>query len=176
MDTTQTILGLLTIALSGAVSGIVTFQLNTRRDQQQLKRQKLEALYESFYRYTNQLTAHWLPYISAMSNRISYNDAIDIRIRSETGNENNLQKVEMLTAIYFPNLQKYIDSLINIRDNASNTIQEHKEIYRDKGPHYSPASKKMNSICEELSKLESIFTIAIREEAEKLNKKIPGSN
>jgi len=175
MDTTQIILGLLTIALSGVVSGIVTFQLNSRREHRQLKRQKLENLYESFRGFTTQLSSHWIPYISVMMNNISYNTALDMTIKSDLGKEKHLQKLEMLTSIYFPILQTHLNSLIEIRNKANEIMHKHKEIYRNEGPHPSNAANEMALICEQLEKLEIQFTAAIREEAEKLKSKLLGS-
>jgi flagellar basal body-associated protein FliL len=67
LDRIQIILAVLTIAMSGVVSGIVTFQLNARRDSRELRRQKLEALYESFDGFVTQLGSHWIPYIGVMA-------------------------------------------------------------------------------------------------------------
>lgn len=174
MDRTQIILAILTIAMSGVVSGIVTFQLNARRDARELRRQKLEALYESFDGFVTQLGSHWVPYLGVMANKIEYNAALDLTIKKANSDVKHLRTLEMLIAIYFPKLQPHLNDLHSVRKMANEVMQQHKEEYRVRGPHKSEALAKMQSISGDLSLIEERFREAVRKEADKLNRKIPG--
>lgn len=162
--------------MSGVVSGIVTFQLNARRDARALRRQKLEALYESFDGFVTQLGCHWIPYIGVMENKIEYNTALDMTINKGNSEEKHLRKLDMLIAIYFPKLQPHLDELTRVRKMANEVMRQHKEGYRVRGPHKSDALSKMQAISKELSSLEEHFRDAVRKEADKLNRKIPGGD
>lgn len=175
MDTVQIALGLATIAMSGVTSGFVTFQLNARRDARQHRRQKLEQVYQSFHSFTLDLTKYWIPYLAVMTNSIKYNDALDMTIENTKNEAKPLVELEMLVAIYFPNLQKHIDELLHIRDKANEIISDHKEVYRNNGPHQSSAFAAMENISNELTALENRFRNAIRNEADKINRQLPGA-
>jgi hypothetical protein len=174
LDRIQIILAILTIAMSGVVSGIVTFQLNARRDARELRRQKLETLYESFDGFVTQLGSHWVPYLGVMANKIEYNESLDLTIKKGNSEVKHLRTLEMLIAIYFPKLQPHLDELHGVREMANEVMHQHKEEYRVKGPHKSEALAKMQSISKELSLIEERFREAVRKEADRLNRKMPG--
>ena len=176
MDRIQIMLALLTITMSGVVSGIVTFQLNARRDTRELRRQKLEALYESFDGFVAQLGSHWLTYMSVMANKIEYNTALDLTIKNGNAEVKHFRTLDMLTAIYFPKLQVHLDELHKVREMANDIMHQHKEEYRVRGPHKTEALTKMKEISKKLSLIEDDFRDAVRNEADKLNRKIPGGH
>ena len=172
----QLILGVVTILLSGVVSGYVTYQLNTRRDARQLRRQKLEAAYEAFHGFARSLSVHWFPYISVMSNKIEYNDALDITIKNQKDESKDLRTLEMLIAIYFPAFQRHLDELLQTRDFAMQIIREHKVRYREIGPHDAQEHLEgMRAAVRLLTSVEEKFRATVRSEGKLLNKRIPGA-
>ena len=173
----QLALGLVTVLLSGVVSGYVTYQLNTRRDARQLRRQKLEAAYEAFNGFTTSLISHWLPYMAVMENSLEYNQALDITIKGDKPKSNDLRTLEMLIAIYFPAFQRHLDELIKTRDLAGQILREHKEMYREVGPHdASEQYTGMTQVVAMLREVESNFRESARHEAKLLNRRIPGAD
>jgi len=176
LEGVQIILAILTIAMSGVVSGIVTFQLNARRDARELRRQKLEAVYESFNGFVTQLGGYWIPYLGVMANKIEYNTALDMTIKNSNSEVKYFRTLEMLIAIYFPKLQPHLDELNGVKEIANEVINQHKEEYRAIGPHKSEVLAKMQALSKELSLIEERFREAARNEADKLNKKIPGGD
>lgn len=175
MDSGQILLGVLTVACSGVVSGLVTFQLNSRRESRHLRRVKLEAVYLSFSGFIRQFGSYLLPYVSVMQNVISYDDANNINNKSSGNDEKHLGNIEMLIAIYFPSLEEHYKELIKIRDDANVIFHNHKREYKRIGPHISPAVKQMEAIGERLDNLEASFLESVRKEAEIINRKIPGA-
>lgn len=169
-------LSIATIAMSGVVSGIVAFQLNSRRDSRQLRREKLEAVYESFSGFATQLDSHWTPYPGVMANKIEYDAALAMTIKKGAAEPKHLHTLEMLIAIYFPRLQPHLDELIEIRKTANEIVYEHKEEYKVRGPHESTSLIAMQAVSKKVTVLEVRFRDAIRAEAHRLNKKIPGVN
>ena len=156
MDQTQIALGVLTIAASGVVSGVVTFKLNSRRDARRMRREKLEQLFLAHSAFARQLGAGWLPYISVMQGAISYNDALDM-VRKPPGDDRPYDKMEMLVAIYFPELGKELKKLLQIRDRSAESIARHKEVYKSRGPHRTPERDVLLNIMSDLDVHESEF-------------------
>ena len=177
MDPTiQLILGVVTILLGGVVSGYVLYQLNTRRDARQLRRQKLEAAYEAFHGFALSLNVHWYPYMSVMSNKIEYNDALDIENKQQKDASKDLRTLEMLIAIYFPTFQPHLDELLQTRGIADQIIREHKERYREIGPHDAQKHLEgMRTVVGLLASVEDKFRATVRSEGKLLNKRIPGA-
>jgi hypothetical protein len=174
MNGIQISLGIATIVMSGVVSGIVTYQLNSRRDARSLKRQKLEQVYESYAGFVEELGGSWLPYMSVMVGKISYNEALDMNIKGAP-EKRNLRSLEMLVSIYFPNMQTHLTQLLHIRDKANEILHRHKLEYQHSGPIRSSAHEEMQRVVRELSNLEELFVEAVRKEAAKINRKIPGA-
>lgn len=71
----QLMIALATVICSGLVSAIVTYKLNSQKDERLLLRQKLEELNLSLIRYCNDLGSRSLIYSSVMVGKISYDQA-----------------------------------------------------------------------------------------------------
>lgn len=174
MTPIQIILSIATIAMSGLVSGLVAYQLNSRRDSRQLRREKLEAVYGSFSGFVAQLESRWTPYPGVMANKNEYNAALAMTIKKDAAEPEHLHTLEMQIAIYFPRLQPHLDELIEIRKIANEIVREHKEECKVRGPHGSSSLIAMQAVSKKLTVLNERFRDAIRAEAHRLNKKIPG--
>jgi hypothetical protein len=173
MDMTQLVVSVLTIAMSGVVSAIVTFRLGARRDARQLRREKLEETFKAFHGFTNELGQHWVVILRVMDGALAYNDALDIiNSRGSTGRTSHYSTLSMLIAIYFPELQPHLDKLHEIRDRANDVISAHKEVYREVGPHPTSAASAIRESVGALGDLEGAFGEAVRAEAHKLNRKL----
>ena len=174
MTPIQIILGIATIAMSCVVSGIVAYQLNSRRDSRQLRREKLEAVYASFSGFVAELESHWTPYLGVVANKIENNAVLALTIKKDAVQPKHFHTLEMLIAIYFPRLQPHLDELTEIRRTADEIVWEHKEECKVSGPHESTSLTAMQAVLKKLAVLEERFRDAIRAEAHRLNKKIPG--
>jgi hypothetical protein len=171
MDLAQLAVSVATIGMSGVVSTVLTFRLTAQRESRRLRQRKLESVYRAFSGYAVQLAMHWLPISDAMAGRIAYNDALDMVIKSGTAQPRHFARLEVLVAIYFPDLRTYYDELVAIRERASSVISDHKETYQEIGPHPTAAVNAMREISLALDGLEERFRRAIRMEAAKLNKR-----
>ena len=157
MDQTQIALGVLTIAASGVVSGVVTFRLNSRRDARRMRREKLEQLFLAHSVFARQLGVGWFPYLMVMQGTIAYNDALDMVVKSSVDDDRPYEKMEMLVAIYFPELEKELTKLLQIRDRSAESIARHKEVYKSRGPHRTPELDVLRNIMGELDVHECEF-------------------
>lgn len=164
LETEQVALGILTIAASGVVSGVVTFRLNSGRDARRMRREKLERLFLAHTAFVGQLGVSWFPYMKVMDGSISYNDALDMTIKREADRERHLETIEMLVALYFPELSRGLEELTAIRDVAAATISAHKEAYKRVGPHPTKALEKLKNSSIELDE----HTVRFRSEMAKL--------
>ncbi|MBA2492279.1 MAG: hypothetical protein H0V34_11470 [Gammaproteobacteria bacterium] len=173
MEPEQIAISILTIAMSGVVSGVVTFRLNAKRDSRQLRRQKLESLFQAFNGYVTQLGSHWIPHMAVMAGKIDYNAALDMTAKGATVEPRHFETLEMLVAIYFPELQGHLDRLLTLRKRANDILEQHKSVCRESGPHDGSRSlSMMRAASTELDKLEEDFRVAIRAEAAKLNREV----
>lgn len=168
MTAWQIILGLLTVVMSGVVAAVVTFRLNARREDRQLRRQQLEHLFRAFVGFCRDLEVHWSPYMSVMTGKIDYNQALDLTIESGPDQERKLENVETLVAIYWPELRSHVDSLMKVRDSASTVLDEHKARYKAGRTKDMLSFNAMGQVVERLEEVESRFGEAVRAEAVKL--------
>lgn len=164
-----------TIAMGGVVSGLVTFHLNARKEARQVRRTKLELAYRAFHGYTSQLGQHWVTLHSVMVNKIEYNDALDIFAKDAATSPLHFQELSMLVAIYFPELQPFVDRVIAVREMANDAIGRHKAAYKQLGPHVSVEGATVVAGLDELEVLEGDFTAAVREEARRINRGLGAS-
>jgi hypothetical protein len=168
MTAWQVILGLLTIVMSGVVAAVVTFRLNARREDRQFLREQLERLFQAFVGFCRQLGVDWAPYLSVMTGKIDYNQALDITIGSGKDDERSLENVEMLVAIYWPELQSHVDALKKVRDDASSVLGEHKARYKAGQTQDKESFDAIGQVIRRLDDVGSRFGEAVRAEAAKL--------
>jgi len=164
----QVVLGLLTIAMSGVVAATVAFKLNARREDRQFRRQRLEHLFRAFMGFSRQLTSGWWPYRCVMTGKIDYNQALDMTIESGEHHERNLEELEMLVAIYWPQLQSHVDALKKVRDDGASVLGEHKARYKAGRTHDKDSSDAIDRVVTQLDEVGARFAQVVRAEAAKL--------
>lgn len=168
MTAWQVILGISTVVMSGVVAAVVTFRLNARREDRQFRRERLEHLFRAFMGFRKMLEVGWLPYISVMTGKIDYNEALDMTIASGRDDERNLENVEMLVAIYWPELQSHVEALKRVRDDASSVLGEHKARYKAGQTQDKESIDAIGQVHRRLDDVASRFGEAVRAEAAKL--------
>lgn len=170
MNASAIILGIATIALSGVVSAFVTYRLNLRKDQNVFMRQKAEELYRAFDRYNHGVGLHFIGFFALLQGLIDYNTHLDEQIKKGEDGESvkkDLTEVEMLTGIYFPNLQTELKSYLEFRDKIHEFLRLHKAAYRRdaitdaKAEWFKPFTKRVL----ELGEIERSFKNSIVAEA-----------
>ncbi len=168
MTAWQIVLGLLTVVMSGVVAAVVTFKLNARREDRQFQRDRLEHLFRGFVGFCTMLRVYWSPYISVMTGKIDYNQALDSTIAAGKNEERHLEEVEVLIAIYWPELQPPVDALKTVRDDADAVLAEHKARYLAGRTKDKLSLDAMGQVVERLEEVKSSFGKAVRAEAVKL--------
>lgn len=172
MTQPQIILSVMTIICSGVASAIVTYKLNSSREERQFLRKKLEEVNLAFTGYCRQLGTHLIQHQAVMVGKITFNDALDLTIKGGSDNERNHEKLSMLLNIYFPHLSRHLDEIGKCREIGNDIISEFKAIYLN-GVTSSP--KHSNGIREVVSQIDVVeeeLREAIRAEAKKLSKSI----
>lgn len=122
--TVQIVLGLLTIVGSGVVSGMVTHNLNARKDQQEFMRTKLEALFNAVRGFGKTYSSSMIVWISVMNGKIPYDKGQDIHIEAMKGKLDDFGTIEMIVNIYFPELNFAFQSLVAKRDRANSVLAQ----------------------------------------------------
>jgi hypothetical protein len=168
MTAWQIIVGVLTIVMSGVVAAVVTFRLNARREDRQFRRERLEQLFRAFSGFCRVLEVGWSPYINVMAGKIDYNQALDMTIASGEDDERNLENVEMLVAIYWPELQSHVNALKTVRDDASSLLGEHKARYKAGHTRDKESFDAIGQVIRRLDHVRSCFGEVVRAEAAKL--------
>lgn len=162
MDTDILIALVTTILTSGVVSGFVTYKLNAGREERLYRRQRLEELHEAFFEVSSGLSAYWVPYIFAMANQVTYNQALDMTAGSDRQRPLPVARMEMLAALYHPALLPRVHRLLEIRKDANHIIHVHKERYRSDGPHDAGTDlRRMKELSDSLADLEREVTNAL---------------
>lgn len=151
-----------TVLSSGALAGFVTHRLNAKRDDRLFLQQRLEELHEAFFAVSTRLGAYWMPFLWAMANKVTYNQALDM-VNSDSNKERlPIERLQMLASLYHPKLLPLVDDLLTIREEANGLIHVHKEEYRKGGPHATDALRQMRRLSTRLAQLERDFMDQLR--------------
>jgi len=156
----------LSILTSGLVSALVTFRLSSRRQDLQFRRQKLEDTYKAFIAFAADLGLHWMPFGAVMAGRLEYKSAIAMT-KVEPAKPRQIDELQMLVAIYFPELQPLLDELLEIRDRGSILVLAYKS-YESPGQSRQETLVLFDKVLRELQELRERFALAVRAEAEKI--------
>jgi hypothetical protein len=103
---------------SGIATAVVTHHLTIRRSREELLRSKLEELFLAASGFCMQVIASSTPYLSAMSGKITYDQANDISTKGFDPSQRYFEKSQMLINLYFPEIRDLFDRLIEARDKA----------------------------------------------------------
>ena len=159
--TTQLILAVFTVMGSGVVSTIVTYKLGSKRDSRDLRRMKLEECFKSIDRFTTNLTINYIPFISVLNGKFSWDEANDMLLeRDNDGEEEHLPRLEMLSSIYFPELKSFYIELLKVRDDLGSVKSEAMQCYLEqRNPKKVISNYK--AVFDELDRVEENFKAAL---------------
>lgn len=118
------LLTLLTAFLtSGAVSAGVSFYLSSRREEMLLCRRKLEALFKALTQWTKSYGIFSLHFRFAMIGEMDINYVYEeMKNLAPAEEKDNLEAVEMIIGVYFPELRPYYNDLMKTRDRINQVI------------------------------------------------------
>ena len=118
------------LALAGVIVGsTITHFFNIRREREtrrasslaaqiNLKRDRLEELYETLALWDVQMASYSITWMMCMQGKLSYNDALDISTKNVRGDV-NFHRIEMLIDVYSPDDRKFYDEIIEKRTSAN---------------------------------------------------------
>jgi len=167
---TVAVVPLLTIVCSGVVSAVVTYKLNSSKQEQVFMRSKLEELFISVHDFCTTLRTYGCRYLPVMKQKISYNDALDMEIESgkESWQRDAFRKSTMLVTIYFTDLQPAMDELFCVRSDMNAVLQEHKERYKAGDTDGTPFIEPLMKQIAKLELVEQHFDALVKKQAEKI--------
>jgi hypothetical protein len=172
MTLPQIILSLITIICSGVASAIVTYKLNSNRDERQFLRKKLEEVNLAFMGHCRQLGIHLIQHQAVMTGEITFNDALDLKNNNNDDKERHYEKLSMLLNIYFPHMSQHLDEVGKCREIGNDIISGFKAAYLSGITSSKPHNDAILSVVMRISAAEKVLKEAIRAEAKKLNKSI----
>lgn len=128
--------------------------------QEGLLRDRLEELYLSMHKYLNALFSHFLVYSQVMKGELTYNQALDVTIKSGDKGDFEPARITMIIDMYFPELQESFQELEEIREKLNDILHGHKLEYKAHGPGageewlklFQPRMKKLADIGDKLEK------------------------
>jgi len=129
----QISLGVFTVLASGVFSAIVTYNLNKRRQDLEFRRTKLELCFDSAHRFINNLTTSNIPYVDALTNKYTWDEATDMIMNSQSENDrDHWLNIEKIINIYFPDLTPQLDRLIELKKLLWNCKESARKAYLGK--------------------------------------------
>ena len=120
---------ILTVLMSGVISGIVTFVLNARRSERDFRREKLETLFTVADKYCKVLATTFLDYYRIFKGELNLKEVLELHIKRSEGKESNHEKVEMLISIYFPNIYSAYQDLMAARKTVVEITLDYQRSY-----------------------------------------------
>lgn len=126
-----TLLGVLFTNLGNTAR--IRLQLEHERSlkKEELYRERLEELYVLFETWSTSLFIYYLPYISVMEGKISYNDALDQTIKQGSESSADFHRLQMLVDIYFPEVKPEFNALLEYRSKTNDILSKHKLEYKN---------------------------------------------
>jgi hypothetical protein len=122
---------LATVLASGVVSGVVTHRLNRNKEQTYFMRKKAEDLYLAADEFGRQMAIHMTGFLPLIDGRIDYNQMLDNQIRNPPKKDHGgAETMEMLTRIYFPEIEPQLTELFTARTEFNKVTSAHKDAYR----------------------------------------------
>ncbi|WP_355659795.1 hypothetical protein [Halomonas salifodinae] len=128
-----------------------------RRDE--IVRERAEELYVIVKKWCDRMISDHFPYVRAMRGQFGYDKALDMTLASGEKRDYDPNRMHMICDIYFPELSKPIDDLLNINCKVLDVREDFKRKY-DAGMQKDEKMAdvyldKVNMLIEEASKLES---------------------
>jgi hypothetical protein len=124
------VIAVITILMSGVVSAIVTYRLNRAKEQSFFMRKKAEELYMAADEFGRFFSLNMVAFLPLLEGKIDYNQMLDVQIANETQKRHGgLELVEMLTRIYFPEVEPKLQDVYKARDRFSEFRAAHKRAY-----------------------------------------------
>jgi hypothetical protein len=160
----QLLISLLTIVGSGVVSAYVTYRLNSRKEERQFRRQKLEQVFLASQAFQKAIFTHISDHLQMMKGRLTANQVHDLIIKRGADPGRPGDNLEMLVVIYFPRLQPTLDHLWAIREAANDVIAEYEQ-ENPNGGRSDSHGKRLYAEMGRMVEIEKTFTESIRKEA-----------
>lgn len=101
------------------------------KDQKEALRNRLEELYQLVDTWAGKVVFHHTTYRQVMNGQLTYNQALDITINSESFDS---ARLFTLAELYFPDSHEVLETIKKFRDELSGIQLEYKEQYREAGP------------------------------------------
>ena len=159
------------IITSGTVSAIISFYLTARQKEKQLRQEKLEELFICISQWIKSFGIFSLNYRGAMQGKLSLKEVYELMSKIAGSNEkDNLEKIEMIIGIYFPNLQSNYDELMSCRAYTNKVITKFESKAEISGIAEGEFVKELDAELQKLDKVELDFKAAIFREANTLLK------
>jgi hypothetical protein len=98
------------------------------REHKEAIRSRLEELYSSIDGWSGSLVVHHITYRKVMEGDLTYNQALDITIKS--GQSLDAKRIFTLADLYFPTAHKALQELKELRDQAAAIQSSFKEEHR----------------------------------------------
>ena len=110
------------------------------KDQKEALRARLEELYQLVDHWAGDVISHYITYRSVMQGQLSYNQALDITIASES--KGNATRMFTLADLYFPKCHDALKEIRASRDQMAEIEGAYRELYRESGPQGNPAHQR----------------------------------
>jgi len=141
-----TLLGVWLANLSSLKQLTVKLAHEADREHKEAIRSRLEELYTSIEGWAGHLVVHHITYRKVMDGDLTYNQALDITLKSEKTLD--AKRMFTLADLYFPMAHKELQELKDLRDEAAAIQSSFKEIYRQSGATSEQHARAITEVLE----------------------------
>lgn len=155
------ILGFATILASGVTSAFVTSYLNRNKEQTFFMRQKAEELYLAADEFGRGLSGYIFTFFPLVRGELSYDQFIETqKVAIPQKRHGGAEMMEMLTGIYFPEIEPQLKELLAARDEFNKlagaykaAVKEGAEDEHDWLPLFTSAMKRAAAAIKKLKEM-----------------------
>jgi len=123
----QLVTTILTVIGSGVASAVITYRLNRRHDEVDLRREKLEQLCLAVQGFVSHLGAYFNLQGKAANGEITIEQLSEAQIKLGPDDRHCFENAKMLMTIYFPELQDKFEGIIQQREQGGMFIHGFQE-------------------------------------------------
>lgn len=91
---------------------------------------RAEELYVTVRKWTNRMVGDHFPYVRVMKGQFEYNKALDMTISSGEKRDYDPERMHMICDLYFPELTKYLDELVDLNGTVLDYREKFKKRYQ----------------------------------------------
>lgn len=105
-------------------NSILQSEISRRAEERKINLDRLERLYIAFKDWKNFIGIEYLNYLSVMDGKLTYNNVLDLTIKSSASKKINYSELEMLVRVHFPSIIDSFEEVHRAKEKANEFMSE----------------------------------------------------